>query len=172
MNKIVLIFAFFTSLVKASVGNLNQNIQCLDAAGYYGNIEIVRTSNSMIQVKAAQGFAYEITKQLRFPLGQEASELTFQFHPNSCRILNNLLNCSGMVLVEAQQFGKKLEILKADTYLYLLVGPTSNKVSLSIKVAGTTRFGSALHTFSHPLGDCQNVTIPSSRVRLSLQNSK
>lgn len=156
MRKIILMFGLISSLAQASMPNLNQNIQCLDAGGYYGTLDIVRAASGMVQVKASQGFAWEITNGLQYPKGREASDLLLQFHPSSCRTLNNLLHCAGMVLVESQSFGKKIEVFKADTYLRLQVAPSAHEASLMMKVAGTTRVGSSIHKFALPLGDCIN----------------
>ena len=140
----------------ASAANAqNIDIECLKADGYYGNIRIAKEASGQIQIMAAQGFAYEISKQLGASLGQEASNLEITINSKSCSIQNLHGRCEGLASILPSMFSQKQPSFDAKVVLNLSTqpGPNTTLVTLAVQPLAGVKIGSASIEFGS-LGQC------------------
>lgn len=138
-------------------------IRCLDAGGYYGDLRLSNTitysGTILTTVRAAQGFAYEISQQLRLP---EMSSLIVNFVGSECKTEGSVTYCSGTKEVFFYTFLNEPPLkVMANVELKLGLGPNQKgEAQLNLRtVQRPMRLGTATHSFKPPLGECKKTVL-------------
>jgi hypothetical protein len=153
MNFLTLNLLTSLVLVSTSMARTASVTECQDAGGFYGNIKI-ESRDKLVQITAAQGYAYEITQALGAKPNQEASQLSLRFHANQCLILFTGLQCQGLVSVTSETFSNNKTTFQALANLKLDRLPKKTRITLSLRLSEYSKPAEASHVFESPLGQC------------------
>lgn len=127
------------------------DIYCADASGYYGYVTVTEKSNNL-EILAIQGYSYEISKQLGFPMGAEASALLISMPRAQCVGSGMLLHCQGPTTVQYNTFTKGPGKLEAIIDFQVSQESNGHTVTLGLTVPSLNKKGLASHHFAPGFG--------------------
>ena len=148
----VLVIATKSEAAKAD----QQVIHCLDAGGYYGNIQITTNKSKTVKIDAQQGFAYEISSQLGSSPGHEAYRFTIQFDRSQCVWVGESTHCLGWAQIRSWNYEVPLsENFKTHVDFRLFKTSDGHVSSLALQLPGSQSSARASHLFISPTGSCE-----------------